>query len=54
MPMAILNDEFCFGNLQFFWIETAGFCKNWGLATGVDVMLDPDGLVSASHLRCKE
>jgi hypothetical protein len=27
--------------LQFFWIEAAGFCKNRGVATGVDEMLDP-------------
>jgi hypothetical protein len=33
--------ELCFGNLQFFWIEAVGFCKNGGVATSVDVMLDP-------------
>jgi hypothetical protein len=33
--------EFCFGDLQFFWIKAAGFCKKGGMATGVDVMLDP-------------
>jgi hypothetical protein len=27
----------------FFRIEVAGLCKNWGVATGVDVMLDPMG-----------
>ncbi len=32
-----------FGNLQLFWIEAVGFCKNWGVATGVDVMLYPMG-----------
>jgi hypothetical protein len=31
------------GDLRFFWIEAAGFCKNRGVATGVDVMLDPMG-----------
>ncbi len=33
--------EFRLGDLQFFWIEAAGFCKNRGVTTGVDVMLDP-------------
>ncbi len=32
-----------FGNLHIFWIEAVGFCKNWGVATGVDVMLYPMG-----------
>jgi hypothetical protein len=35
--------ELCLGNSQLFRIKAAGFCKNWGVATGVDVMLDPMG-----------
>jgi hypothetical protein len=33
--------EFRFGNLKFFWIKAARFCKNWGVAAGVDVMINP-------------
>jgi hypothetical protein len=29
--------------LQFLWIEAAELCKNRGVATGMDVMLDPVG-----------
>jgi hypothetical protein len=29
--------------LEFFWIEAAGFCKNRGVVTSVDVMIDPMG-----------
>ncbi len=35
--------ELRFGNLQFFRIEAAGFCKNRGMAASVDVMLNPMG-----------
>jgi hypothetical protein len=35
--------EFRFGILKFFWIKAVGFCKNRGLAAGVDVMLNPIG-----------
>ncbi len=35
----ILTFELYFGNLQFLRIEAAGFSKNRGIATSVDVML---------------
>jgi hypothetical protein len=37
----ILTFRIRLGDLQFFWIEAVGFCKNGGVATGVNVMLDP-------------
>ncbi len=33
--------EFSFGNLKFFWVKASGFCKDRGVATSVNVVLDP-------------
>jgi hypothetical protein len=33
--------EFRFGNLKFFRIKASGLYKNWWVAAGVDVMLNP-------------
>jgi hypothetical protein len=33
--------EFRFCSLKFFWIQAKGFCKDWGTAAPVNVMLHP-------------
>jgi hypothetical protein len=38
--------EFRFGSFKFFRIKAAGLCKNWRVATSVNVMLNP---MLASH-----
>jgi hypothetical protein len=35
----LLNSEL--GNFKFFRIKAAGLCENWGMAAGVDVLLNP-------------
>jgi hypothetical protein len=41
-------------NFKFVWLKAAGFCKNGGMSTHVNVVLDPLGGVRNHITRAKD